>query len=305
MTVTEKAGLIFDIERNALVDGPGIRTVIFLKGCPLKCRWCHNPESQKLEPELIYNKVFCIGCGYCINACPLNAIIPSEQGLRVNRDKCNLCGNCVEACYSKAWSLVGKKYTVEEVLQEVKKNNAFFRFSDGGVTISGGEPLRQIDFLLSLSKALKKEGYHITLDTSGYAPWEAIKEVSQFVDLFLYDIKHFDEQEHKKLTGVSNQLILRNLKLLSDLDKKIIIRIPVIPQLNDSEENLKKTIEFISQLKGILGVELLPFTRLGASKYNQLDLENPCKDVIAPSQEKMERLTEYFIEKKFNVSIGG
>ncbi|MEW6660949.1 MAG: glycyl-radical enzyme activating protein [Bacillota bacterium] len=298
-------GVVFDIERNALVDGPGIRTAVFLKGCPLRCKWCHNPESQASGPQLLHTKAFCVGCGHCIAVCLEKAITLTPSGLMVNRERCNLCGDCVEACFAKAWSKVGKIYSVQEVVQEVQKNAGFFRFSGGGVTLSGGEPFFQFDFLLSLAKSLHTEGYHVAVDTSGYTSPERLEQVAKYTDLFLYDLKHYCKEQHLSLTGVSNEVILENARRLSGLRKKIIVRVPVIPGMNDMEENLYQIALFVSQLPGIASTELLPFTRLGAGKYQQMQLVDPCEGIVTPSKERMEQLASIFSSQGLNVTIGG
>lgn len=300
-----RSGLVFDIENNALVDGPGIRNVIFLKGCPLRCIWCHNPESQTCEPILTYTKAYCIGCGECIKACPERAIVSSEEGLTVDRDKCNLCLKCVETCYSKAWSIIGEELTVEQVVERVRRYREFFRFSDGGITISGGEPFQQYDFLLSLIKALKADEFHIALDTTGYTDPEKLKEAARYIDLFLYDIKHINDFEHKRLTGVSNKRILENAAILKRLGKEILFRIPIIPGLNDSEQNLKETALFIAGLPGPNNVELLPFTKLGFGKYKRLQRKNLCENIEPPSGERMKEIANIFSSYSINVFIGG
>ncbi|WP_406678378.1 glycyl-radical enzyme activating protein [Moorella sp. ACPs] len=305
MPVGTETGVIFDIERNALVDGPGIRTVVFLKGCPLRCKWCHNPESQEPGPQLMYTKAFCVGCGECVVNCPEGAIIASQDGLKVNKELCNLCGECIRVCFAKAWSVVGENYTVEEVIQQVKKSASFFRFSGGGVTISGGEPFFQFDFLLSLLKSLRAEGYHVAVDTSGYTSPERLEEVAKYTDLFLYDLKHYDSQQHVRLTGVDNKIILENARRLSFLGKKVIIRVPVIPGMNDTDDNLKRIALFTSQLPGVSDVELLPFTKLGASKYQRLQIDNPCEGISPPSENRMKELAAYFAAVGLNVAIGG
>lgn len=306
MVLDGKKGLIFDIERNAFVDGPGIRTVVFFKGCPLRCKWCHNPESQAAIPQLMYTKTFCIGCGSCLSACPKQAITATANGLQVNRDTCNLCGECVGVCYAKCWSIIGEWMSVEEVVEQVLKNSVYYQFSEGGVTISGGEPLFQAEFLINLLRRLKEEGINVALDTSGYATWETLKQVVPYTDLLLYDLKHLNSAVHMKLTSVPNELILDNLRSLVNMQKKVLIRIPIVPGLNDSADNIKSIASFIAeQVPKVEGVELLPFTRLGASKYQRLGLPNPCEGIATPPLDQMQKLSEYFSARNINVKIGG
>jgi pyruvate formate lyase activating enzyme len=299
-------GIIFDIERNALVDGPGIRTVIFFKGCPLKCAWCHNPESQAAEPQLTHTRRFCIGCGHCLSACPRQAISADSTGLIVDRKACDLCGECVRTCFAKCWAIVGERLSVDEILAQVRKNAAYYRYSQGGVTISGGEPLFQSDFLINLARRLNEEGIHIAVDTSGYAIWEKLKQVAAYADMFLYDIKHIDSRIHKELTGVPNEMILDNLRALAMMKKKLVIRIPVIPSLNDSPENIGKIAEFIAKnVPEVVGVELLPFTRLGSSKYKLFGVENKCEALEPPAKEQVEHLCFHFAEKNIDAQVNG
>jgi len=201
--------------------------------------------------------------------------------------------------------MVGERYTVEEVLEQVKKNAAFFRLSGGGVTISGGEPFFQFDFLVSLVKTLRVEGYHVAVDTSGYTSPEMLEEVARYTDLFLYDLKHYDTREHARLTGVGNEVILENARRLASLGTKVIIRVPVVPGFNDTEDNLKQIASFAAGLPGVRDVELLPFTRLGASKYQRLQIENPCEGVIPPGEERMKELAALFAAHGLHVAIGG
>jgi len=292
----KKKGLIFNIQRFSLHDGPGIRTVVFFKGCPLRCLWCHNPEGQFLKKEMVFWDERCIGCKTCLNTCPNSAVNDTE--------KCLLCGKCVEACPSGAREIAGREMTVEEVMDEIKKDIPFYEESSGGVTFSGGEPLLQKDFLISLLEFCKEKGINTAIETCGYSSWEVLSNVSRLTDLFLFDLKIMDEESHRKFTGVSNNIILENLRKLSSVHKKIIVRIPVIPGVNDNIENINKTADFILSL-GIKEAHLLPFHSAGIEKYRRLRREY--KFTIDDFQRKdgLSLFSNIFKEKKINVKIGG
>ena len=288
-----KHGIVTDIQRFSIHDGPGIRTTVFLKGCNLHCFWCQNPETIAAHPQLMIFFDRCIGCGECFKRCPNGAIEATPQGRVYHRDKCKLCGTCVEYCYAEATVMEGRIVSVEEVIEEVKKDMPFYENSGGGMTLSGGEPTMQAEFCLAILRESKKAGMHTALDTSGYVKWETFKEILKYVDLVLYDIKHLDPQKHKEYTGVSNELILSNLKKLDELGIPIEIRMPLIPGLNDSEDNLSAASEFLSQLKNVKRVKLLPYHRLGEGKYERLDMKYELKDLDSPNKDRMEQLTGF------------
>jgi pyruvate formate lyase activating enzyme len=260
-------GLIFDIKHFSLHDGPGIRTTIFFKGCPLKCKWCHSPESQSYDKEIIFNEQLCIGCGSCVATCPTGAHLTPG---RINHSLCRLCLKCVEECYSGALEAVGYVATVESVLVEIEKDNLLYETSNGGVTISGGEPVSQPEFLMQLLKALKVKLIHTALDTCGYTNWGVMKKIAPMVDLFLYDLKHMDPQTHTRLTGHSNRQILSNLKKLDELGASLRIRVPLIPGINDSIDNMRRMTKFLRGLNNLEGVDLLPYHKIGVPKYSAL-----------------------------------
>jgi len=292
-SMNSQRGTIFDIKRFAVHDGPGIRTTVFFKGCPLRCIWCHNPESRKIERQIVFFQNKCIGCGECFKRCPSGAVEATPDGRKYHRDKCTLCGTCVEYCYAEATVMQGKIASVEEVVEEVKKDMPFYENSGGGVTLSGGEPTMQSDFCIALLQECKKAGLHIALDTSGYVKLETLKEILKYVDLVLYDIKHMDPRKHKEYTGVSNELILSNLVELDKLDIPIEIRMPTIPGLNDSGENLSAMSQFLSKLKNVERIRLLPYHRLGEGKYERLDMEYTLKGLEPPNKARMEQLVEF------------
>lgn len=252
---------IFDIQRNSFVDGPGIRTTVFFKGCNLKCKWCHNPESQSFEKQMMFYQNKCTGCGKCKDIC------------QNNLKTCDLCGKCIDICPSNARRICGKEYTVDEVLKTICKDKAFYENSGGGVTFSGGECMLHIDFLKELLKKCKGNGIHTAVDTAGSVPWQNFEKIMPYTDLFLYDVKCFSETLHIEGTGSSNKLILENLKKLSDNFKGcIIIRIPIIPGFNDYVEEIVQISEFLKNIH-YNAIEILPYHKMGENKYSALGIK--------------------------------
>jgi pyruvate formate lyase activating enzyme len=313
-------GIIYDIQGFSIHDGPGIRTTVFMKGCPLRCPWCHSPESQAFNAQICYMDVRCVGiekCGLCVSACPKGAITPSEevsfslaqkaniQTICIDRGKCSDCGSCAETCFSKALFVSGTSYTVEQVLERIVKDIEFFKNSnEGGVTISGGEPLCQSDFITAVLQECKKFELHTALDTTGFAKFCDIEKVLPFTDLFLYDLKHMNSRLHKEMIGVSNDIILENAKRIAQCGGKMQIRIPVISGFNDSAENLKETIQFCIELgNAVAAVQLLPYHRMGSVKYKRLQREDPMPDINPPSTEIIQECSESFAALGFNVMI--
>jgi pyruvate formate lyase activating enzyme len=270
---TDITGCVFNIERFAIRDGPGIRTTVFLKGCPLRCLWCGNPESIMPHPQLFYMEHLCTRCYRCIDACPNKAnTVNAEGAIEIDRSLCKACGSCVEACPNKARDIAGKTMTVEEVLEEVKKDALFYQNSGGGITASGGEPTQQPEFLRELFRRSRQSAIHTCLDTCGLVKPEILRGVLEHTNLVLLDIKHMDPESHKALTGVDNSLILDNARLIAGLGKPMIIRVPLIPGHNDSEQNLKALADFMAEL-GVTHIDLLPYHSLGKDKYTRLGLE--------------------------------
>jgi len=299
---TAPAGLVFNLMRFSLHDGPGIRTTVFLKGCPLRCRWCHNPESQSAEPEIVYFGERCIHCGDCVLACPHGALHLDRQLLH-HPELCRRCGECVDACPSAARQLAGRWMTVPEVLAEVLKDEVFFDESGGGITISGGEPLRQAVFVEALLAACKARRIRTVLDTCGFADPEVMRRVSEHVDLFLYDLKLMNSERHLLFIGVKNDLILQNLKMLAERGSAIIIRVPVIPGVNDDSDNFDALSGHLFPL-GLLDIHLLPYHRFGSDKYRRLHLSSGMEGVDPPTTEQMETIAARLRRDGFHVRIG-
>jgi pyruvate formate lyase activating enzyme len=297
-------GTIFDIQRYSIHDGPGIRTTVFLKGCPLNCWWCHNPESQRYGPLLVFWKDRCIGCGDCERICPEHAVSVAGILHEIDREKCRCCGSCAKACPAAALEMIGRTVTVEYVMKEIEKDLIFYDQSGGGVTFSGGEPLMQPEFLKSLLKECRARDIHTAVDTSGYASWDVLSGLYGFTGLFLYDIKHMDDNVHTKVTGVSNRIILENLERLAKVHSRIIVRVPLVPSINDDRANITKTARFISSI-GLREVNVLPYHRTGMDKYARLGKEYRLTDTREPSEEMTGRVAEVFSKYGLNVKIGG
>ena len=298
--------LIFDIKRYAINDGPGIRLVIFFKGCNLHCAWCHNPESISAKIEKMYAPAKCIKCGTCVEACTENAITLTPNGIITDPDLCKLCGKCAEVCPTKAIEMSGKVMTVKEIMDIIEGERIFFDQSGGGVTFSGGEPLVHIKMLIELLDECKKRKIHTAIDTAGHASTETILEVAKRTDLFLYDLKMMDDSLHRKWTTKGNDKILRNLKSIAEAGSHIIIRIPLIGGINDTDENIEETAKFISELAGDKKVvHLLPYHSIAENKYMKLGKSDDFEKLIEPDKETLAKAIAKFGEFGIMASVGG
>lgn len=292
---------IFDVKKFAVHDGDGIRTTVFFKGCPLKCLWCHNPEGISFRPELQYVERKCIGCGACVAACPNGAHTVTEAGHVFDRTKCVGCGKCASACLGEALVYCGRVVTVDDLLPELLADKEFYDHSGGGVTASGGECLAQSEFVAELFRRLNELGVRCDADTSGFVPREALDRVIPYTDVFLYDVKHFDEAEHIRCTGVSNKLILDNLRYLSERGAAVEVRIPLIPGTNDGA--LPQIGAFLTEIRTLRAVRLLPYNNLAGSKYEILGRENTMPRVERPTDEFMASCAEVLRGYGLNVIV--
>ena len=301
-----RKGFIYDLQRFAIHDGPGIRTLVYMKGCPLKCLWCSSPQTQHSKIEIMHNEINCKKCGRCIDVCPVHVItISDEDGIIIDRDLCKYCGQCVESCPNQALKLIGYYITSEELFQEVNKDSPFYRRSNGGVTVGGGEPTMQLDFVTAFLKRCKQIYINTAIETCGYVKWDGMEDLLKYVDLVYIDIKHMDPTVHKELTGVSNELILENAKKISAI-KPMIIRIPVIPGCNDSEENITATARFASNLgENLKRIDLLPYHKFGTQTYIRIGMEYKLTDVESPSDDHMIRFKEIVESFGVKAQIGG
>ena len=298
-------GIIFDIQKYCIHDGPGIRTIVFLKGCPLACQWCANPESQQLEPQFAFFSDKCIGDKRCVQNCPAQALSFGKDGLIRNLDHCLFCKKCVQSCAAGAIRVYGESMEAGGVINACLKDLAFYKHSQGGVTLSGGEPLMQNDFSLALLQELKKEGIHTAMETTGYTSAEIFKEIKKYTDLFLYDLKCIDRKKHQNYTGADNDLILENLRTLAKDRHDVIVRIPVVPGFNDDEAEIDRILDFLLSLDIKYPVNLLPYHRLGMFKYCALNMVCQMESVMPPDKDTIETIALKFTEQKITVNIGG
>ena len=296
-------GLLFDIRRYSVHDGPGIRTTVFFKGCPLSCWWCHNPEGRSPKPNLILFKDRCLGCGDCLAVCPQGAIVRDDGAIRTLPSVCRACGTCVETCPSDARQLAGRWMTVSAVVKEIEKDVAFYDESGGGATLSGGEPLAQPHFVDALLEACVGRRIHTVVDTCGLVDKNVLLCLSEKVDLFLYDLKLLDPVKHQKYAGVSNDSILGNLEALARTKKPIVVRFPVIPGINDGAEDIRLMAAFLSDL-GLLRIDLLPYHRIGLEKYRRLGMQNRLEGLEPPSADHVRQIARQFEREGFAVRVG-
>ena len=298
-------GMVFNISRYAIHDGPGIRTTVFLKGCPMSCWWCHNPESVSPRREIAIRLVRCIRCRTCVDRCPSGAISMTDDGSATRPDLCQLCGECATACPAEAREAVGRSMTVAEVMEEVRRDIPFYDESGGGVTFSGGEPLAQPAFLMDLLDACGRLDIHRAVDTSGHVATDTLLEVAERTDLFLYDLKHMDREVHREYTGVENELILENLRALAGRQAAVRVRIPVIPGINDDRANVERTGAFLKGLPGLCAVDLLPYHDVATSKYGRFGYEHRLGQLRSPEAARLREIAAILGRYGLCVTIGG
>jgi pyruvate formate lyase activating enzyme len=289
-----KKAMIFNIQRFSIQDGPGIRSTVFFKGCPLSCDWCSNPESQNETAEITHRSALCNACGKCLTVCQYSALSLNSTKITINRETCTNCGNCVETCVYGALNIMGKLMTLEDVLNEITRDIDFYKQSDGGITASGGEPLMQGEFVAELFQICQEKGLHTTLDTCGYADSRILRKVLTYTNLVLYDIKLMDPLVHERFTNTSNQKILRNAQEVDRSGVQKIIRIPLIPSANCYDDNIHKIAKFVKEFKHRTPVELLPYHRMGLSKYQSLDRLYKLNHEEPPTEDFLQRTKRIF-----------
>lgn len=276
-------GIVFNIQRYSIDDGPGIRTTVFFKGCPLSCVWCSNPESQSIIPELMHRDSLCKRCYRCVTACPEGAITVGSDGIVIDRDACTVCGDCVDACPHDAMRITGKEMTDAEVFAVLERDADFYEDSGGGITLSGGEVLMQPEFAVALLKRCREAGFHTCVDTSGQGSLEALRRIIPYTDLFYFDIKHIDPKIHRIQAGCSNEAILRNFDEVAASDVSLVVRIPVVPGFNDTSDAISDITEMVATHAPRATVHLLPYHRYGQQKYDMLGLDYELATAETPS----------------------
>ncbi len=301
----ELKGVVFNVMRYCVHDGPGIRTTVFLKGCPLRCSWCHNPEGQESAVQFSFREDRCIRCGNCFDACPNGAVEKRGERYLPVRENCELCGTCIASCYAEAREQVGREMTVDEVIAEILKDRSFYEQSGGGVTFSGGEPLLHPDFLRGILERCKELHLHTAVETAGFCTEDSLRSIIPLVDLFLYDLKIMDTDAHRRFTGVDNAPILRNLELICQSGKQVIVRVPIIPGINDHDGNIQAMIRYLREHTTVDVVHLLPYHRMGYDKAERVGMET--EDLAIPSlgEEKLVPILDEFTRGGFSVAIGG
>lgn len=297
-------GIVFDIQRFSIHDGPGIRTLVFLKGCSLRCEWCSNPESQQFAPEVLFDPARCIACENCLNICTHEALQKNGERLLFKKENCVNCGECVEKCYAEARVLKGRKMTVEAVVEEVLKDEPFYSDSGGGLTLSGGEPLDQPDFAASILKVCKEMALHTAVETAGHVSWSSFEKIIPFTDLFLFDVKHTDPEKMRSFTGADIKRILKNLEKLAPQAKQVIVRIPVIPGFNDTPEEIRMIAKLANGM-GIRELHLLPYHRYGQGKYRLMSRKYVFNGPERVGEERIQELKETAAREGLRVQVGG
>lgn len=298
-----KIPFIINIQKFSIHDGDGIRTTVFFKGCPLSCIWCHNPESQRYTPEIMYYEDRCVHCGACTRFCPAKAI---NDGIETDRSLCTACGTCNDFCIQNAREAIGEQIPLETLLKKITADTAFYEVSGGGITLSGGEVLAQdMEYITTLCSRLKRRGYRIDIDTCGHVPYAHIEKVLPYTDMFLFDLKHMDPEMHRQYMGVDNALILENLRKMSDAGAPINIRLPLIAGINDDDCEIDALLDFLKDIR-VLRVNLLPYHRTGSDKYERLHMQYQGTHLQPPSQERLETIRTRFLDAGYtDVKIGG
>ncbi len=292
----KNTGIVFDIQRFSIHDGPGIRTTVFLKGCSLRCQWCHNPESWAIKPQLMFNHEKCVHCLACVGSCP-NQVHKTEQGKHtVEHRLCGAAGACISKCIYGALKLSGKEMSVEDVLKDVCADRKYYENSGGGMTVSGGEPMLQFEFLQTLLSEAKKQGIHTCVETSGFADREKFEEILKDVDMFLIDVKHINNEEHKKYTGVYNEAILSNIEFLHENGAKILLRLPFIPGVNDTDEHIKGVAALLQRLPNLIGAEILPYHDMGKGKWGQIGKQYELMELKNSDKEQKAKILQRFLD---------
>lgn len=296
--------VIVNIQKFSVHDGPGIRSTVFFKGCPLRCTWCHNPGTQQFHIQMLYDEPKCVRCMKCMEVCPVGAITYEQDRMVTDEDKCNQCGKCIEVCLPQARAILGRNMSVQDVLKEVLKDEVFYRHSGGGVTLSGGEPLSQPAFALELLKALNEHGIHTAVDTSGAVDFHVFEQVMPYTDVFLYDLKAVDHKIHQHWTGLSNRRILENLGKLSQAGATLFIRIPLIDGVNTSEDSITSFLDILKDIR-LKQVNLLPYHDFSRHKYQKLGRAYKDEGMDVPSSEHLKQIQKRFIEAGHTTYIGG
>lgn len=298
--------LVTDIQKFAVNDGPGFRTSVFLKGCPLRCAWCHNPETIHPQPDIYWKRRLCVQCGACMDACPNDAVNPPGSPHKILRDRCDGCMACVDACFYGALTVVGKHMSIEEILDDVEQDRPFYENSGGGLTLSGGEPTYHEEFACSLLAGAKQRGLHTCLDTNGFCSWKTLRQIAEHTDIVLFDLKHIDNVPHRQMTGADNAVILKNLSLLCRSKKDIWLRMPVIPGFNDSADCHIRTARFLTETAGnITRVDLLPYHNWCQDKYDWLGIDWPMEGVDSLEPSQLETTADIYREGGFHTTVGG
>lgn len=308
--MVEAEGVVFNIQRYSIHDGPGIRTLVFFKGCPLRCLWCDNPESQRKIPELVYDPGKCIGSKACLEACPVGALSGAETDcgdwrVDIDRALCNDCAKCAESCAPQALTMMGHRMSLGEVMKEVEKDRQFYKRSGGGVTLSGGEPTAQLEFATALLRQCHARGIHTAIETCGYREWDGFSQLLRHTDLVLCDLKHMDSEKHKLFTGVPNEPILENARRIAGEGIPMSVRFPIIPGYTDGERNIRAAARFVAALGTVGEIHLVPYHRLGEFKYARLGREYELTTLRPPSESDMKRHVEMIESYGLKAQVGG